>query len=376
MRIGIFAPDLRLNHGWGNYSLNVLRALQAQGTAFSLASASNSPEIKDLEPLRCLPDLVPQAPRFLPRLALSLPQVAWHMRQCQVLHVFAEPYAPLAWAIAGKRPVFITAHGSYVHLPYQRQGGAGKLYQQAFSHAQLLCVSDYTAQVARQLNPAWHVQTILNGVDAERFLALERRPQATPLVLSVGAVKRRKGTLALVRAMAKVLEQLPSVQCEIIGSLKDEPHTVEAVENEIARLGIGTQVRLLGRVSDAELLDAYQRAWVFALPSLNDGWRFEGFGLVHLEAGAAGLPVVGTRECGIESAVDDEQTGLLVSQAQLDEQLPQALVRLLQDKALAQRLGEAGRAKARQQTWAGVAQALLDTYQARQDSYLNTPRNY
>jgi phosphatidylinositol alpha-1,6-mannosyltransferase len=79
----------------------------------------------------------------------------------------------------------------------------------------------------------------------------------------------------------------------------------------------------------------YGSAHVFALPSLNVGWKFEGYGLAHLEASAAGLPVIGTTDCGAADAIDDGVTGLLVTQAQVAERLPAAIIRLLSDPALA-----------------------------------------
>ena len=65
-------------------------------------------------------------------------------------------------------------------------------------------------------------------------------------------------------------------------------------------------------------------------------------GLV-LAAGAAGLPVIGTRDCGAEDAIDHQTTGLLVSQERLDSELPQAILRILTQPELAARMGAAGR---------------------------------
>ena len=57
------------------------------------------------------------------------------------------------------------------------------------------------------------------------------------------------------------------------------------------------------------------------MASLNVGWKFEGFGLTLLEASAAGLPVIGTRDCGAEDAVIEGETGLLVAQSDLEHEL-------------------------------------------------------
>jgi phosphatidylinositol alpha-1,6-mannosyltransferase len=162
--------------------------------------------------------------------------------------------------------------------------------------------------------------------------------------------------------MPKVLERFPDAECTIIGSLTNEPDYVQHVRELIASQNLGEHVYLLGHVSEEALLDAYRRASLFVLPSMNDGWKFEGYGLVHMEASAAGLPVIGTTGCGAEDAIDHEVTGLLVSQTHIAEELPQAIIRLLGDPALAARMGAAGRLKAQHQTWDTVAGEMLGVY--------------
>jgi len=101
---------------------------------------------------------------------------------------------------------------------------------------------------------------------------------------------------------------------------------------------------------------------------MNDGLYFEGFGLVLLEAGAAGTAVVGTDNCGVADAIEDGITGLVVSQAHIGQELPQALLRLLEDRPLAARLGAAGRERAQQQTWQAVADQVIALYQQARPS--------
>jgi glycosyltransferase involved in cell wall biosynthesis len=134
------------------------------------------------------------------------------------------------------------------------------------------------------------------------------------------------------------------------------------VQAAIRHNGLQDAVHLLGRVPDDALLEWYTAADVFALPSLNIGWKFEGFGLALLEASAAGLPVVSTRGSGTEDAVEHGVTGLLVAQTEIDTALPAALIRLLTDHALAAQMGAAGRAKAATLTWDHTAQRMIEVY--------------
>jgi len=102
---------------------------------------------------------------------------------------------------------------------------------------------------------------------------------------------------------------------------------------------------------------------VFALPSINIGGRFEGFGLVYLEAGAAGLPVIGTLGCGAEEAIVDGETGFLVPQYDV-EALAGAIIRLLTDADLRARMGAAGRARAAAFSWTNVAAQVRAVYES------------
>ena len=98
------------------------------------------------------------------------------------------------------------------------------------------------------------------------------------------------------------------------------------------------------------------RADVVVLPAMNDGLFFEGFGLVLLEAAAAGTAVVGTDNCGVADALIDGETGLIVSQDEVARELPQALLQLLSDPARAAAMGAAGKRYAQTQTWQLVAE--------------------
>ena len=87
---------------------------------------------------------------------------------------------------------------------------------------------------------------------------------------------------------------------------------------------------------------------------------FEGFGIVYLEASAAGRPVLGTLDCGAEDAIVDEGTGLLCPQEV--PAIARGLRRLLGDAGLRARLGEAGRAHAVANTWERNAEQVLALY--------------
>ncbi|HUN06384.1 MAG TPA: glycosyltransferase family 4 protein [Aggregatilineales bacterium] len=362
LHIGLLAPDLSTAHGWAQAALSTVEALGRAGVQITVVAARNSPDVPGLTLHKLLPNITPME-SFMPlRQWLTLRMIQPLLRDCDLIHALVEPYAPLAQWLSAGRPYVVTGHGTYVQLGQLTRWPFRPIYQRALGGAQLACVSHYTAQVAARALPGVRARVIPNGVNAGKFLALpDRRTKAhPPTVLAVGAVKARKGTLQLVRAMAKVQETLPDAQCWIMGRASGA--YADQVREAIEGLGLQNSVLLKGFVTEAELLDAYSRADVFCVPSINEGSRFEGFGLVYLEASAAGLPVIGTTDTGATDAIDNGVTGLLVSQAQLETELAPALVRLLTDSALRRQMGAAGRLKAAVQTWDITAQALIDLY--------------
>lgn len=364
MRIGLLTADLSHRNGWAHYSRSLAEALLRLGIDLEIVAPVDSPTLPGVVLHRLLPPVDPMPPQFLLRSLQKLPPVWRALGACDLIHTTVELYAPLAQAVAGSRPLIVTGHGSYVNLPRTRRWPVSALYRRAFRRATMLCVSEYTASIVREVVPGAQTAVIHNGIDPARFQgnvtfspALSR-----PIVLATGGVKSRKGTLELVRAMAKVRQQVPSVQCVVIGSQGETAYVAE-VEAEIERLGLEDCVQLPGFVQDEELLGWYAAADVFALPSVNKGWKFEGFGLVYLEASAAGLPVIGTTNCGAEAAIVPGETGLLVAQERIAEELPAAILELLHDPGKAQAMGAAGQRRAASQTWDHVAQETAALYE-------------
>ncbi|MBZ0283968.1 MAG: glycosyltransferase family 4 protein [Anaerolineae bacterium] len=365
MHIGLLTCELTHTHGWAHYSASLVEALHRAGVKITVIAARNSPPLLGLNIHPILPDTLLPERWIMPKLALLTPQVRRLLADCDVIHTTIEPYAPLAVWAAGQHPTFVTGHGSYMQLATQRSWPINTIFGRAFLRSKIVCVSHYTERVTRNLLPEANIVIVNNGVDTARFESiLPHQANGEPVVLSVGAVKPRKGTLELVQAIAVVRQQIPNVQCIIIGNTTYDPEYVGLVKKAVANLDLAQNVHLLGQVVSETLMDWYSKATLFALPSMNEGWKFEGYGLVHLEASAAGLPVIGTTDCGAEDAIDDGITGLLIPQYQVAEKLPQAIIRLLTDRELAAQMGKAGQVKAKRQTWDHVAGQMIELYQS------------
>lgn len=362
MKVGLIAADLSHKHGWAHYSLEVAQALHKAGVELTILASHNSPPHADLPQNRILPSLVPRETAILPKLALQVGKARHLLRNCDLIHTCVEPFAPLAAWIAGKRPLIQAGIGSYLRVNYWQRPPLTALYRHAIARAEIVAISHFTAQVAREEFGQTPIHIVPLGINADRFAHLPALPKNGHTVLTVGGIKERKGTLELVKAIAQVRKSLPEIQCIVIGNPAEGSDYTAQVRAVIREHHLETCVQILGFVSEESLLQWYAQADLFVLPSMNRGWMFEGYGLVHMEASAARLPVIGTRNCGIEDAIDHEKTGLLVSQQAIERELPDAILALLRDPARRAEMGAAGRLRAQTHTWDRVARDLITIY--------------
>jgi glycosyltransferase involved in cell wall biosynthesis len=175
----------------------------------------------------------------------------------------------------------------------------------------------------------------------------------------VGDVKPRKGLHLSLAAFQQVQAAMPGASYWIVGRTGDEryaQHLAQIVE----RLGL-KNVRFLGAVSNEQLEQYYRQASIFVLAPEQQQDQFEGFGLVYLEAGAYGLPVVATRSGGVPDAVRDGETGLLADEGDASG-VAQAILRLAQDPALLRQMGQANRRWAETLTWQRTADEQAQCY--------------
>jgi glycosyltransferase involved in cell wall biosynthesis len=112
----------------------------------------------------------------------------------------------------------------------------------------------------------------------------------------------------------------------------------------VSRLGLEKQVRLLGAPSDDEVIKLYHACDVVVLPALDMMDDVEGFGIVALEAAAAGKPVVATRVGGIPDAVEDGKSGLLIDADDYKE-LSRSIMDLVADEKKRWGMGEYARSR-------------------------------
>lgn len=202
-------------------------------------------------------------------------------------------------------------------------------------------------------------RVIPNGIDVQRFSdpalrPIERFDDGKLNILYVGRLDKRKGFKYLIRAYAQVKEAVPEARLLVVGAYDKEDRADFVLYARKHRL---RHVRFIGPVSEEDLPRYYRTCHVFCAPSIG----FESFGIILLEAMAAGKPIVASDIDGYRGVLKDGVEGLLV-QPEDEQRLAEALIRLLKDPALRERMGRQGRAKAATYSWQKVAQQILDYY--------------
>jgi glycosyltransferase involved in cell wall biosynthesis len=270
--------------------------------------------------------------------------VATARRWRRRLAVFAaHPHlAPVAWAsrLVSGAPYAVWCHGieSWGRLPL--------FVAMALRAAdEVFAPSTFTARRIERVAglPPGSVRVLPHCTSPEIAAGPSGEPAEPPVVLAVARLtpeNRYKGVDTLLYAWPRVLER---VQAEllVVGDGPDLPRLRRIAE----ALDLDGAVRFAGMIPDEELTDAYATSAVFAMPArhrLEPRPQGEGFGLVFIEAGAAGLPVVAGRGGGAEEAVEDGGSGILVD-ARDHRSVARAVVGLLLDPQRGRAMGERGR---------------------------------
>ncbi len=367
MKICLLTDELSYKHGWGRYSIAVIRALLRRGADLRLLSPKKlctESDLLEYPDHHSISSFLWETRSLLSTTAANWRSVSRLVQGCQVVHCITEPYSPVAALTAGSRPLLITAHGTYSVYPLTRRRDA-MLLRYAYRRARgVLCVSRFTERRLREKVDRASTLVVPEGVDFDRFQA-PADPALVPqgrYLLSVGPIKPRKGYSVSLEAFALAKKSAPDLQYYVVGMIHDDDFHRQLLESA-QKAGVADSVHFLGQVPDDQLIALYRGCALFVLTPLTLGTQFEGFGLIYLEANACRKPVVGSLGCGAEEAIVDGETGFLVPQGQ-PEAAAQAIVRLLEDPEMAERMGTAGYERARLMSWDVTAAKLMEHYQA------------
>jgi N-acetyl-alpha-D-glucosaminyl L-malate synthase BshA len=243
-------------------------------------------------------------------------------------------------------PLVVTLHGTDINYLAKRRGTRALVKLVLNNADAVVAVSRFLKTEAEKLGVEGEkIRVIYNGVELPEYEEAQREMS----ILFVGSLVKQKGVDVLIKAFRTVKERIPEAKLIIVGEGREREALAE----------LCTQLRLRDVYfagSRSELSSYYSRSRVLALPS-----RAEGFGLVALEAMAFATPVVATKVGGIPEVVTHGETGMLVESGNANA-LAEALIRVMSDEALWQRLATRAKERASEFSWEKTANEYAKLY--------------
>jgi phosphatidylinositol alpha-1,6-mannosyltransferase len=255
------------------------------------------------------------------------------------------PLGAAAWVVHWftRRPYVVFVHGMDVGLANKYRGKrwlAGRVLRAA-----ALVVTNSCA-LEREVQQDFGVQrteVVYPCVEVTRTdHAVHHDPNDPVTLLTVARLVPRKGHLRVLDAITYLfhMQQIGyrTLRYHIVG---DGP-MYETILEHARKLGVDSSVQIDRHVDDKNLGRVYRAADIFVMPTIPDEQDREGFGTVYLEAAAYGIPSIATRQAGVDEAVLDRKTGLLVPDGDIPA-LAGALQELIGDRGLRETLGQSAR---------------------------------
>jgi phosphatidylinositol alpha-1,6-mannosyltransferase len=286
----------------------------------------------------------------LPKAAGSIFHSAAYLPASDVIHC-GDLYPPGLAALLAKallrKPFIAYCHGEDITLTDRRQFQPryrDYVYRQADA---VVANGDFAIEnLLRTGIPRSKIVKITPGLDANRFypgdpsqeLVSKHRLAGKTVLLTIARLVPRKGQDLVLKALAKLRRDVPNLRYLIVGKGPDEQR-LHTIAREAA---VEDLVEFVGFVPDEMVNQYYNLADIVVMPNRDSMGDVEGFGMVFLEANAAGKPVIAGRSGGAGEAIMDGETGLLVDSTS-EEAILAGMKALAMNKALQERFGAAGR---------------------------------
>ncbi|HEV8281162.1 MAG TPA: glycosyltransferase family 4 protein [Candidatus Limnocylindrales bacterium] len=362
MKIGLVCPYIYPASGGVAQHVQVLyQGLRQRGHDVRILTASHGPQrasegdiirlgVGVSVPINASVGTLTFSPRYLSQIGTMLER-----ERFDILH-FHEPFVPFLslFLLRESTSVNIATFHAYAGFSPSYEFGSRALRGYATRLHGRIAVSAAARHFIDRFFPGDY-KVIPNGVDVHRFanaVPIARWQDGTPNVLFVGRHEPRKGLLDLLKAHRIMRKTGSGSRLLIVGS---GPQEREA-RRYVATRGL-QEVEFLGRVSDTEKAQLFRTVDVFASPATGG----ESFGIVLLEAMAAGTPIVCSDIHGYKGVVRRGREALLVPPREPRE-LAIAIDRLLRDPALREQIGAAGQERAEEFSWPRVTAKVEDYY--------------
>lgn len=264
-------------------------------------------------------------------------------------------------------PVVVTIHGQdFAHTLYRSSRCEHSLKRTLALADRVILVSDklrHNYGVDAWADDTSKYKVIYNGVNLEDLADISEANEInhnnpsednkTPVLVTVGFLRKYKGHAYVLEALPILLEKYPNLLYRIAGDGVER----QALEEQVRELGLENNVGFLGSLPHSEAMKEIARSDIFVMPSWN-----EAFGVVYLEALAHGKPVICSKGEGMAPIIEREQVGITVP-ARNAKALAEAIELLLNDPENSKQMGERGRTLVLSKfTWEQNARSTCELY--------------
>lgn len=327
MRVLVLMTDSYAGFGGvAQYNRDVLDSLNSYGGINEIRSFTRLPRQIDVGfPEKLEESCVPNKISYLATVLMEV--IRWRPDVILCGHMNLLPAAAVV-GMLGRFPIILEIYGIDA---WQKKGRAANLFMKRVNH--VISISRYTKQrfLSWSLMDEAKVDVVPNAIHLNRYVMKDKPSyliqryslENKRVLLTLGrlsAQERYKGHDRIISLMPKLIERYPDLIYVIAGEGDD----CARLETLCEELKVEEFVKFVGRVAEDEILDHYNVADAFAMPSTG-----EGFGFVFLEAAACGLPVLGGGVDGSADALLDGELGIMVNPENIIE-LFEGLIRLLE----------------------------------------------
>lgn len=327
MKLLIVTNYLGNKGGLGRYSSEVVKATEQLPIDFGIATESKTPS-SFREDCILKPVFNRSKIKVVFNILSNLIALRRKAKGYDIIHAHdGWPYGFYAYfAILGTRKkLFITGVGTYSVAPLKKKI-IGFFIRKAYRRASnIFCISDFVKKEIDKECPGVNTTVVLMGatklpeISGVQIQHLKKQfgiddSKDYPIVLTVGDVKKRKGQLDTLKSLNNLKNEYPSFRYIMIGN-GDDKYYVNQINDFAKDNKLFNNIKMISNLYDDSILSFfYSICHLFMLNSNNENDHFEGFGLVMLEAAQFGKPVIGSKGCGIENAMQDCYNGFLTEQ--------------------------------------------------------------
>lgn len=324
MKIGYIAPSLNTMGGWAYYAKGVVETLASDVQNDVVVLTGTDYEKGTLSGNRLtVYGVLPREVQFTVMHQLRVfYTVMRYLRGVDVIHAcYERPMIGLAVAARVLNiPLVFTLHGTYAvppsgNTPVERLKRL--LMRFAYKTASITTTGSFNTEnrVREIVSELPECRFIPNGVDKQTFYRKKDIVRGIS-ILSVGALKPRKGFDVVIDALGILKNEFPDMKCTIVCGKSNDPTSeyYQFLQDKVLKNDLEARVLIKGNLTSDELADEYNRCGVFVLVSRDSDGHFEGFPMVYMEAFACGAPIVTTYGYGSEYAITPGKNGFLVKQ--------------------------------------------------------------